>query len=299
MPNPKSPKSPQRPPKRPSSRPPSNKPRRASGWDPLASWYDGWVGAEGSDHHRKLAIPTVLELLDLREGEKLLDVGSGQGVLAPYAARDGVSYTGVEISPRLLEIAQKRHKGAGRFFLGDARQLRDIDGLKPASFDAVVFLLSIQDMNPLEEILPASASMLRDGGRMVLLMTHPAFRIPRQSGWGHDQQRDLRFRRIDTYLTPLAVPMKQYSDVNRGNRGNRAPQKNAPRRNETPRDDRQGVSISFHRPLSQYVNVLAACGMLIDAMREVPSEPENASPQESRANAEIPLFLGIRARKLG
>ena len=34
-------------------------------WDPVAAWYYGWVGATGSKHHRRLAIPALLELLDL------------------------------------------------------------------------------------------------------------------------------------------------------------------------------------------------------------------------------------------
>ncbi len=51
-------------------------------------------------------------------------------------------------------------------------------------FDAVVFLLSIQNMDPLHSVLKSASWMLRSGGRTVLLMTHPCFRLPRQSGWG-------------------------------------------------------------------------------------------------------------------
>ncbi len=32
-------------------------------WDPVADWYAGWTGAEGSEHHRRLAIPALLDLL--------------------------------------------------------------------------------------------------------------------------------------------------------------------------------------------------------------------------------------------
>ena len=37
-----------------------NEPRTS--WTPVADWYNGWVGAKGSEHHRKLAIPMVLDL---------------------------------------------------------------------------------------------------------------------------------------------------------------------------------------------------------------------------------------------
>ena len=133
-----------------------NRRRNPGGWDALAHWYDGWMGAEGGEHHRKLAIPAVLDLLQLEAGEHLLDIGAGQGVLAPHITETGARYTGVEISPRLLALAQKRHRSQGRFLQGDARRLRDVAGLSAMQFDAAVFLLSIQDMNPLESVLEFS-----------------------------------------------------------------------------------------------------------------------------------------------
>lgn len=54
-----------------------------SGWDNVASWYDGWVGQNGSDHHQKLAIPSLLDCLSLDKNTNLLDIGCGTGVLAP------------------------------------------------------------------------------------------------------------------------------------------------------------------------------------------------------------------------
>jgi len=251
-----------------------NRRRNPGGWDALAHWYDGWMGAEGGEHHRKLAIPAVLDLLQLQRSEHLLDVGAGQGVLAPYIAQTGANYTGVEISPRLLALAQKRHSTQGRFLHGDARRLRDLPALKAAQFDAVVFLLSIQDMNPLDSVLESAAWALRGGGRLVILMTHPCFRVPRQSGWEHDPQRDLNFRRVDRYLTPLAVPIKAYGKK------------------------RSGVSISFHRPLSHYVNGLAACGLLVDELQEISTYETGLTQAEQRANDEIPLFVGLRACKV-
>lgn len=247
-------------------------------WDPLADWYDGWVGKEGSLHHRKLAIPAVLELLAPRSGEKILDIGAGQGVLVPHITESGASYVGIEASSRLLQIARKYHGQQGRFIQGDARRLHKLPGLHAGMFDAAVFLLSIQDMNPLPSILEAVAWVLRGGGRLVLLMTHPCFRVPRQSGWGWQEERKVQYRRIDRYLTPLSVPMKTYPGQH------------------------EGTTFSFHRPLQEYVNSLAQYGLLLDQMKEVATYKSARNGQHARAEnlaqQEIPLFLGLRARKL-
>jgi ubiquinone/menaquinone biosynthesis C-methylase UbiE len=253
------------------------KPVRTS-WEPVADWYNGWMGPAGSHHHRHYAIPAVLQLLDPQADEAILDLGAGQGVLAQFIAAAQARYTGVDASPRLLRYARSYHRQYGRFLLGDARHLRKIPELQPATFDAAVFLLSIQDMDPLDAVLRETASMLKPGGRAVLLLTHPCFRVPRQSGWGWDAGRKLRYRRVDRYLTPLHVPIKAYTGR------------------------RPGATRSFHRPLHVYVNSLAACGLLVDRMHEITTHHINSD--EGRASAdkvaerEIPLFLAVRAWKV-
>ncbi len=247
-------------------------------WDAVAPWYDGWVGAAGSEHHREVAVPALMEILDPQPGEHILDVGAGQGVLAPYIAQAGAHYTGVDASPRLIRLAQQRHGKEGHFLVGDARKLSALRELHQGEFDGATFLLSIQDMDPLDVVLRSAAWALKPGGRVVLLLTHPAFRIPRQSGWGWDEGRKLHFRRVDRYLTPLAVPMKSLPG------------------------QAMAATRSFHRPIGAYINSLAAAGLLVEHMAEIPAHKIEASPSRveaaHRARQEIPLFLGIRARKL-
>jgi SAM-dependent methyltransferase len=265
-------------------------PAAGSSWEHVADWYDGWVGERGSAYHRGLAIPAVMTLLDPKPGEDILDVGAGQGVLAPYITANGARYVGVDASPRLVAVARRRHGRLGRFHVADARALPADLVVRHGRFDAAVFLLSIQDMDPLDAIFASLDRVLDPSSRVVLFMTHPAFRQPRHAGWGWDQGRGLVFRRIDSYLTPLAVPMKQ---VGAG----------PPTR-------------SYHRPISAYVNGLAEVGFAIDAMHELSDLPEDRRPRSrrpgardpgstgsgprrpaDRAEAEIPLFLGLRARR--
>jgi ubiquinone/menaquinone biosynthesis C-methylase UbiE len=254
-------------------------PGRETSWEGVATWYDGWVGARGSHYHRELAIPAVLDLLRPGPGEAVLDVGGGQGVLVPYLADAGAHVTVVDASAKLIAAARRRHGRTpnATFLVGDARRLAAVVGVARDGYDAAVFLLSIQDMDPLDEIFAGLTWALRANARVVLLMTHPAFRQPRHSGWGYDESRKLAYRRIDGYLTPLAVPMKSLAG-------------GAPTR-------------SFHRPLSEYVNALGDAGFAVDAMVELPDLPPERRPGraargDERAQAEIPVFLGMRAVRI-
>ncbi len=260
-----------------SKRKQSPRPRRDTSWDPVADWYDGWVGKGGSKFHRQFAIPTVMELLDPQPGEQILDVGAGQGVLAPFVSKAKAVYTGVEISSELLKYARQRHGGKGRFVEGDATNLPILSGLKPGAFDALVYLLSIQDMEPLYHTLESAGWAVKKGGRVVILMTHPCFRIPRQSGWVWDENRKLQSRRIDRYLTPLPIPL----DPTPGQEGH--------------------VTTSFHRPLEAYINGLSDNGLLVDRLVEIPTDQEGTGDRAkaiTHSNQEIPLFLGLRAIKV-
>lgn len=258
---------------------PARRPAASTSWDPLAYWYNGWVGEGGSEHHRLTAIPAVIQLLKPLSGERILDVGCGQGVLASAITGAGAHYLGVDASPRMVALAKKQHTGKARFVVGDARKLDSIEAVDSAPFDSVVFLLSLQDMDPLEPVLAAAGRVLRPNGRLVLLLTHPAFRVPRQSGWGWDEDRKLIYRRVDRYLTPLPVPMKAH-----------------------PGRDNTATTRSFHRPIGEYINVLADQHLYVDRMDEIPAHKltrSGTTPRaESMARQEIPLFLAVRACKL-
>jgi SAM-dependent methyltransferase len=236
-------------------------------WENVAHWYDGWVGKEGSFYHREIAIPRTLELLNLQPNEFLIDVGAGTGTLAPHVLKRGCDYVGIELSPTFIKQAKHYHSAKATFLEEDARHLKSYSFQQ--KFDAAVFLLSLQDMEPLETVLENVSTVLKPNGRLVLFMIHPCFRIPRQSGWGFDEKRQLHYRRIDRYLSPLAIPMKTY-------KGN--------------------TTRSYHRPLQEYVQALLKAGFQLDAWEEIADSSRKPNGEKS-PNEDIPLFLALRAYK--
>lgn len=259
----------------------SKNPRPSSrSWDPVADWYLRWTGKRGGKHHRRTAIPAVLDLLAPKPGEAVLDLGCGPGALAPHVARAGALYTGIDASARLLRFARRHHGDHGIFLLGDATRLDEVPALQPSAFDAAVFLLSIQDIDPLDAAVASAAWALDVGSRVVVLMTHPCFRVPRASNWGWDRGHRQSYRRVDAYLSEQAVPMRAFGKGRDHPKG-------------------RGHTTSYHRPLSAYVRVFAEGGFAIDRVEELPTfeqpEPGPRQAAEARAWGEIPLFLALRA----
>jgi SAM-dependent methyltransferase len=108
--------------------------------DRIARYYDDLVARYGpdtracdyGDPRSQEAKFRVLSEVGPLDGRSVLDVGCGQADFAGYLterARD-LTYTGIDISPRMIEVASERHPGL------DLR-LSDVLGEDPGRFDLV------------------------------------------------------------------------------------------------------------------------------------------------------------------
>lgn len=218
-----------------------------SNWNQLATWYTGLVGQEGHKYH-KVVIPEILKLI--KPHESVLDIGCGTGVLA----KNFKNYTGIDESPQMISEAKKLNKGKN-FIQGSATNLSN---LVPKKHDIGIFMLSIQDMDHLERVISESSKVCKS---LIILMVHPSFRIPRQSGWGTDKDRKLTYRRVDRYLTQETIPLNtKVNDV---------------------------TSYFYHRPLQKYTEELFKNGYQINHISEI-ADPK---PEFN----EFPLFLLLKA----
>lgn len=77
-------------------------------------------------------IRACLDRCGLKGGDRVLDLGCGSGVFSSRLAKQGLSVTGVDISPKLIEIGCKLYPEV-KLEVGDAEALAFEDG----AFDAV------------------------------------------------------------------------------------------------------------------------------------------------------------------
>ncbi|MDA3038362.1 MAG: methyltransferase domain-containing protein [Actinomycetota bacterium] len=84
----------------------------------------------------------IIDLLGLRSGERILDVGCGPGRHSLALARRGLSVVGVDISRTFVELARRSAQNEALdavFVVADARTLDPTDPLL-VGFDAVISL---------------------------------------------------------------------------------------------------------------------------------------------------------------
>ena len=140
------------------------------------------------------------------------------------------------------------------------------------SFDAVVACLVFEHIDDVDRALAEVGRVLVEGGRFLFFLNHPLLQTP-NSGWIDDQILDPpeQYWRVGEYLVE----------------------------DRTIEEVEKDVFIPFiHRPLSRYVNAMAAAGLVIHRMEE-PAPPTGflARAAEYAAAATIPRLLFLRVEK--
>jgi len=245
----------------------------------VAAWYDKLVGEGGSDYHRQVIVPAALRLLDPQPGEAILDVCCGQGVLFKPLLDSGVArLTGIDASPRLIAAAKARHGVERRVVLVTA------DACAPGawadgSHDAATCVMAVHDVPDAVALFSNMARALKPGGRAVVVLMHPCFRIPRQSHWGWDGDQKIQYRRLDAYASAGDIAITTH-----------------------PGKDSGEQTIFHHRPLAELLSGLGAGGLAVTACEELYSHRRSQtgpfSKAEHRAAQEFPLFLALKACRL-
>jgi cyclopropane-fatty-acyl-phospholipid synthase len=126
-------------------------------------------GAETLEQAQEEKLEMVCRKLDLKEGERVLDVGCGWGSFALQAAtRHGARVVGITLSPPQAERARQRAEEAG---VADRVEIRVMDyrDLSGERFDAISSIGMVEHVGEvqIDEYASTLAGLLEPGGRLL------------------------------------------------------------------------------------------------------------------------------------
>ncbi len=245
-------------------------------WEPVASWYDEMLSSQDT-FQTQVILPNLLRLLPPK-GKRIIDIACGQGFFSKNFADAGGEVLGIDIAPSLIERAREN---AGKNLKFEVASASKMSMAESGYFDGGMIVLALQNIEDMPESLAEAARVLKNNGTLVIVLNHPCFRIPKASSWGFDETMNTQYRRVDHY----GVPFSQKIDM-------------------TPGAKNEGEKIhtmSFHRPLQDYVKFLVKAGFVVVGLEEWishrRSEKGPRSEAEDTARKEFPMFLTIVSRK--
>jgi SAM-dependent methyltransferase len=231
-------------------------------WDAHARWWKTTFTDGADPEYAAEIVPLVVD--ELAASRRILDLGCGEGQIARALRRAPGDRTVVGIDPSWNQLANGVVAGEGvGFCRGAGEELPFADG----SFDAVYCCLAIEHTTDADAVLAEVSRVLRPGGCFLLLINHPMFQGP-GSGFVDDQILGEGYWRVGPYLTE-GVTVEEVDP---------------------------GVEIPFaHRPLSRYVNPLAARDLVAVRMYEPrPIDAFLVDAIDPDLEAAIPRLLAVR-----
>lgn len=251
--------------------------RTRQAWDENAEFWNDRMG-DGNDFVRVLSWPATERLLAVEPGERFLDIACGNGLTSRrIAALGATEVVACDFAPRMLEAARGYAEHAERieYHLVDATDEAALRALGAAgSFDGALCAMALFDMAEIEPTFRALSGLVREGGRFVASVIHPAFN---NNGTALTiETEDLVTRRgvrVWEYMTSSARPAVAIEG--------------APTNH-----------LLFHRPLQELLAPAFAAGWVLDGLEEraFPADAGEGNPRRPswRDVPEIPPVLVLR-----
>ncbi|KAM7192429.1 S-adenosyl-L-methionine-dependent methyltransferase [Naviculisporaceae sp. PSN 640] len=253
-------------------------------WNANANYWDQTLG-DGNNMFRELILPTIEEMAELKPGYRVLDLGTGNGIVARRLADSEKVYVlGTDYSPAQLKNAERRtvqwwlDKEVERrvgIHVPDFEQLDLLDGAALNAFaekhlwefdvvTASMLLKELSDLGPLAEFLP---KVLKKGGKVIVANLHPCFHKP----GAHRVVEVLENPQTGEQEVHHFIKVSRYLDIE-------------PVKSQALRGQPQPL-VWFHRPIQELLEPFFLNGMMMDKLREPAFSKPKSLPMSSNSSS--------------
>jgi len=237
----------------------------------------------GYDVYRdQLNTPAFLAMLPPVDGREGLDLGCGEGHNTRLIAQRGARMTGLDIAEIFIRHARTEEQRAPLGITYHHASAVELP-YAVASFDFAVGCMSLMDIPETAQVLAEAFRVLRPGGFLQFSILHPCFNPPHRRNCRDEDQR-ITAVEVGDYFAETAGQIDEWIF------------------GEAPLALRQRLPMfkvpRFHRPLSQWLNLLVASGFLLERCEEPqPSEATVLAYPRLQDAQVVAYFLLLRVRK--
>lgn len=151
-------------------------------WDTNADFWDEQMGDHSNYFHCDIVRPHTEQLLDIQQGDLVLDIACGNGNFSQRLVEKGADVVAFDYSEKLISHAIKRRSmylNKISFHVCDATDFDQLLTLKQSKpFDKAVANMAMMDISNIEPLLHAVHDMLMMNGTFVFSTHHPCFVKP-------------------------------------------------------------------------------------------------------------------------
>lgn len=229
-------------------------------WDPDAENWVRWARTPGHDHYWVYR-DAFFDLVPLPAGPAV-EIGCGEGRVARDLAARGHRVLAVDSSSALVRHAREADP-TGSYVVADGAAVPFVS----ASFDLAVAYNSLQVVADMRGTVREAARLLRGGGHLCVVVSHPVSDLGRFIDAGPDEVFALRRPYFESQRVDDTVEW-------------------------------EGLPMTFRGwtyPLEDYFEALASAGFVVEKVREPRPDGTAARFEKWRR---IPLFLFLRAHKV-
>jgi 2-polyprenyl-6-hydroxyphenyl methylase / 3-demethylubiquinone-9 3-methyltransferase len=132
-----------------------------------ARWWDPNGESRPLHELNPVRLNYVAERATLR-GARVLDVGCGGGILSEALARGGANVIGIDLAPRVLEVARLHLHESGQQVDYREVSVEALAAEMPGAFDAITCMEMLEHVPDPASVIAACATLLKPGGQLFL-----------------------------------------------------------------------------------------------------------------------------------